>query len=129
MWRSGILRTSAARTPTIRVEIATLMNPREEVIHWLRDAYAMECAVEASLERQASDGNLDPSVRARARFHLDETQHHADLLKACLEKMGAGTSTSKTGLAAAAKKFQALGIAFAQDERVKDLLSAYASEQ
>jgi len=104
------------------------MNTRDELIDWLRDAYAMERGLETSLQKQADNEDLSPGLRTQARTHFEETRQHAAAVKDCLESMGTDTSALKTGIAKTMEMFKGLGTKFAQDERIKDLLAAYASE-
>ena len=104
------------------------MSTRDEVIDWLRDAYAMERGLEITLNKQAESEDLSPLLRSQAGVHLAETKQHAEAVKACLEKLGSDVSTIKTGVAQLMEMGKGLGTVFARDERVKDLLAAYASE-
>ncbi len=104
------------------------MSTRDELIDWLRDAYAMERGLEVALKKQAENEDLHPDIQERAQRHLEETRRHGDLVKQCLENMGSDVSTIKAGMATVMESVQGLGTKFARDERVKDLLAAYASE-
>ncbi|HEX8310417.1 MAG TPA: ferritin-like domain-containing protein [Chthoniobacteraceae bacterium] len=104
------------------------MNAKDELIDWLRDAYAMERGLEITLQKQAANAELNSTIREQARLHLEETKRHAEAVHACLEQLGADTSALKTGLAKMLEIGKGLGTTFASDERVKDLLAAYASE-
>jgi ferritin-like metal-binding protein YciE len=104
------------------------MKTRDEVIDWLRDAYAMERGLEISLKKQSEHGELSSAMREQAAIHLGETRRHAEAVRACLEKLGSDTSTLKTGIAQSVEAMKGMGTMFASDERVKDLLAAYASE-
>lgn len=104
------------------------MSTRDELIDWLRDAYSMERGLEITLSKQAENDELNPAMREQARQHLEETRRHADGVKGCLEFLGTDVSKLKTGLAQMMELAKGVGTAFARDERVKDLLAAYASE-
>ena len=104
------------------------MTTRDELIDWLRDAYAMERGLEITLQKQAESEELSATLRQQARIHLQETRSHAEAVQGCLQQLGADTSTIKTGIAKAMETVKGLGTNFARDERVKDLLAAYASE-
>ncbi|MDB6075534.1 MAG: hypothetical protein JWO89_3174 [Verrucomicrobiaceae bacterium] len=104
------------------------MNTKEELIEWLRDAYAMERGLEVTLQKMADTEDALPEFRERARQHKEETTGHAEDVKACLEQLGADTSTLKTTLAEGMEMVKGLGTSFAKDERVKDVLAGYASE-
>jgi len=104
------------------------MKTRDEIIDWLRDAYAMERALEIGLKKQMENDALSAAIRTQARRHLEETRAHAAAVKACLEGMGTDCSALKTGVATTLEAMRGIGTMFTADERVKDLLSAYASE-
>jgi len=104
------------------------MNTKEEMIEWLRDAYAMERGLEVTLEKQSANEEAPPALRSRAAAHLEETRRHAELVQTCLQSLGSDTSTFKTGMAKGMEMAKGMGTAFAKDERVKDVLAAYASE-
>jgi ferritin-like metal-binding protein YciE len=104
------------------------MTTRDELIDWLRDAYAMERGLEVTLRKQSESEELNALVREQARRHLGETRRHAEAVKACLEELGTDTSALKTGIALFTETAKGMATGFAQDERVKDMLAAYASE-
>jgi ferritin-like metal-binding protein YciE len=101
---------------------------RDELIEWLRDAYAMERGLEVSLRKLAEQEALDGDMRERVRLHLQETRNHAEAVEKCLSQMGEETSGVKTVLAQAAEGAMGIGTAFVRDERVKDMLSGCAME-
>lgn len=101
---------------------------REEIIDWLRDAYAMERGLESALEKQSKNEDLSRELRDRAAEHLEETRRHAEEVKSALQSLGADTSALKTGIGVVAQATKGLGTKFARDERIKDLLDAYAME-
>ena len=104
------------------------MSTKEEIIDWLRDAYAMERGLEIMLNKQSQNDELHAELRAQARVHLEETKRHAALVEECLKVLGSDTSTIKTGGWQAMEALKGASTNFARDERVKDLLAAYASE-
>ena len=104
------------------------MNTRDELIDWLRDAYGMERGLEITLKKQAENPELHATLREQAQLHLEETKRHAEAVQSCLEALGTDTSAIKTGFAQVAEAAKGVTTAFAQDQRVKDLLAAYASE-
>jgi ferritin-like metal-binding protein YciE len=103
-------------------------NAHEEIIDWLKDAYGMERGLEQSLQKQASNTDLSPQVRNRANTHLAETKRHAEDIRTALEGLGEDVSTLKTGIGMITEVTKGLATAFARDERIKDLLNAYAME-
>ncbi|MDB6150586.1 MAG: hypothetical protein JWQ44_2034 [Chthoniobacter sp.] len=88
----------------------------------------MERGLEITLQKQAQNEDLHGALRQQSATHLEETRRHAEAVKACLESLGSDTSTIKTGMAKVMETVKGLGTNFASDERVKDLLAAYASE-
>ena len=104
------------------------MDRRAEIIDWLNDAYAMERALEITLEKQANSGEVHRAIRERAAIHLDETRAHAERLERCLEMVGTKASTFKSTasqLLETGKKYMTM---FARDERVKDYLASVGAE-
>lgn len=105
-----------------------IMKTKEELIEWLRDAYAMEIAMELALKKQINNDKVSARMREQASIHYTETEGHAVAVKACLEKLGADVSTLKTALAQSMEFVKGTGTMFAKDERVKDAIAGYASE-
>jgi ferritin-like metal-binding protein YciE len=101
---------------------------REEIIDWLRDAYAMERGLESSLKKQAENEELSSEVRERAASHLQETKRHAEQVRGALQSLDTDTSSLKTGLGSATQALKGIGSVFARDEKIKDLLDAYSME-
>jgi ferritin-like metal-binding protein YciE len=101
---------------------------RDEIVDWLRDAYAMERGLETALQKQSQDEDLAPSVRQRASSHLEETKRHADEVRAALQSLDADTSSMKTAMGAIGQGFKGLSSQFARDQHIKDLLDAYMME-
>ena len=101
---------------------------REEIVDWLRDAYAMEKGLERALEKQSKNDDLSSGLRTRVASHLEETRHHAELVRTALASLDADTSGLKTSLGIVAQATKGMGTAFARDERIKDLLDAYSME-
>jgi len=100
----------------------------EEIVDWLRDAYAMERGVEAALEKHAHNDDLSPVVRKKAAAHLKETRRHAEDIRSVLKSLGAATSLVKTSVGTLAQTAKGMGTIFARDERIKDLLDSYSME-
>jgi ferritin-like metal-binding protein YciE len=101
---------------------------RDHLISWLRDAHMMENHAIEMLERQV--GRLDdyPAFKERVAQHLRESRGQLDRLNECLEALGAGNSTIKSGLGALGGNLQALMNTVATDEVVKGALMSYAFE-
>ena len=104
------------------------MNPKDRIISWLRDAYAMERGLEMTLKIQAESDRHDPDVRNAAATHMVETQQHAAEVERLLKSLGAEISPLKTGAGILLEATRNIGSSFADDGPVKDLLACYASE-
>ncbi|MGV3662313.1 MAG: DUF892 family protein [Prosthecobacter sp.] len=104
------------------------MNTQEELIEWLRDAYAMEKAMEIALKKQMdSDDTLQP-LRDLFEVHYVETQGHAAAVEGCLKTLGSNTSALKTTFAEAIETMKSISSSFAKDSGVKSMLASYAAE-
>ena len=101
---------------------------RDEVIDWLKDAYAMERGIEITLRKQADNEDVHRALRERARIHLDETAEHAERVTRCLDMLGSGPSALKAVTGQVMELGKGLTTKFARDERVKDFLAAYGTE-
>ena len=104
------------------------MEPREIILDWLRDAYAMEKMAIETLEKQAKMTDSYPEVQQLASRHLEETRWQADQVKACIERLGGSVSTLKTGLGSLAGNIGAMFNAGAPDEVVKNCIGNLAIE-
>jgi ferritin-like metal-binding protein YciE len=104
------------------------MDKRAEIIDWLNDAYAMERALEITLEKQAKSGEVHRAIRERAAIHLDETRAHAERVQRCLEILGSTPSTVKSTASQVLETGKKYMTMFARDERVKDYLAATGAE-
>ncbi|HWL52271.1 MAG TPA: DUF892 family protein [Chthoniobacteraceae bacterium] len=104
------------------------MNTKDELMDWLRDAYAMERGLEVSLRKLADSEETPFALREQARLHLHQTEGHAESVKQALEELGSDTSALKTGLAKTMESLKGLGTFFAKDEEIKDVLAANAAE-
>lgn len=107
---------------------ASSQDPRNHIIDWLRDAYAMERGLEKALKKQAENEDLSSEIRHQAAMHLHETERHAQEVEAALKSLDANVSSAKTSLGIFAQKTKGLATKLASDERIKDLLDAYAME-
>src|SRR4051812_44544319 len=89
---------------------------RDEIIDWLRDAYAMERGLESSLQKQANNDDLKPAIRERAASHLEETRRHAEEVKSALQSLDADISSLKTGMGMITQATKGMATIFARDE-------------
>ena len=105
-----------------------MMNAKDEVIDWLRDAYAMERGLEVTLQKLAQSQRHPPEVRHAAAQHLEDTRQHAQTVEWLLKTLNADTSALKTGLGVMAEALKSLGAGAAHDEVIRDLIGCYAME-
>lgn len=105
-----------------------MTTPREHLIDWLRDAYAMEVQAEKMLSNMADRLEDYPALKARLRQHVTETQNQATQVEQCLHQLDADTSILKTGVGAITGVAQAISGIFASDEVVKGAVFGTAFE-
>src|SRR5689334_7941572 len=101
----------------------------DQLIAWLDDAYAMETGMVSILQTQASHFSYVPEVVQRIHQHIVETQQHAQRIEQCLRLMGTAPSSMKSTLSSLMATAEGLGTSLFRDQRVKDALMEYASEQ
>src|SRR5579862_6664023 len=92
---------------------------RDEIIDWLRDAYAMERGLEKALQKQSENDEVSPRIRERAAMHLQETRRHAEEVESALRSLDANTSSLKTTLGVMTQSTKGIATKFASDERIK----------
>jgi len=102
--------------------------PRETLIGWLNDAYAMEKGLVQVLENHANDVKDRPEMYRRIAGHLEQTKLHAERVRECVERLGGSTSSVKTAMGAISGFFQGRSTGASPDELVKNGLSDYAAE-
>lgn len=103
-------------------------DPRETLIGWLNDAYAMEKGLVQVLENHANDVKDRPEMYRKIAEHLEKTKMHAERVRDCVERLGGSTSTVKTTLGAVSGFFQGRSTGASPDELVKNALADYAAE-
>ncbi|WP_046471830.1 YciE/YciF ferroxidase family protein [Allosalinactinospora lopnorensis] len=104
------------------------MSSREHLIAWLNDAYAMEQALEETLQRHAKDAKDDQEVRSRIERHIEETREQAEVVRGCVESLGGSVSGAKSALAGLFGTVQGMANRPAQDTMLKNALADYAAE-
>lgn len=104
------------------------MNKKEQLIHWLGDAYAMEQGIVTTLEKHAGDAKGQPKVRAAIVKHIRETKGHASALKLCLKNLGSAPSTFKSGLAQVTSFLAGMPTSLAHDTVIKNAIAEFATE-
>jgi ferritin-like metal-binding protein YciE len=104
--------------------------PRDLLISWLNDAYAMERALIPILQNHARDAEVElPETTARMRRHIEETQTHAQRVEECLRILGTSPSAVKSTVASAMGAVQSVMTGMFSDEMIKNALSDYCAEQ
>jgi ferritin-like metal-binding protein YciE len=103
-------------------------DPRETLIGWLNDAYAMEKGLVQVLENHANDVKDRPEMYRRIAQHLEETKMHAERVRDCVQRLGGDVSTMKTAMGSISGFFQGRSTGASPDELVKNALSDYAAE-
>jgi ferritin-like metal-binding protein YciE len=106
----------------------TNRDPRETLLGWLNDAYAMEKGLVQVLENHANDVKDRPEMYRRIAQHLEETKMHAERVRDCVQRLGGDVSTMKTAMGAVSGFFQGRSTGASPDELVKNALADYASE-
>ncbi|NYI99101.1 ferritin-like metal-binding protein YciE [Streptomonospora nanhaiensis] len=104
------------------------MDSREHLVVWLNDAYAMEKALEETLESHAKDAEGDPDVHARILRHIDETREQAQTMRECVESLGGSVSGAKSVVGNLFGTGQAVFNKPLKDTLVKNALADYAAE-
>jgi ferritin-like metal-binding protein YciE len=103
--------------------------PRDNLIVWLRDAYAMEGQAIELLERQIERLEHYPEVRAKLQEHLAQTRGQQAALEQAFNLLDSDPSALKAGVMKMAANIQGVLHAFASDEVMKHALASYAFEQ
>jgi ferritin-like metal-binding protein YciE len=104
------------------------MSHKEQVTAWLKDAYSMEMGLIPILQNHAGDAKDYPQVRARIEQHVEETRHHAEMVKSRIEGLGENVSAVKTALGGIIGTVQSVATGPFKDELVKNALSDFAAE-
>ncbi|PRX50331.1 ferritin-like metal-binding protein YciE [Prauserella shujinwangii] len=105
------------------------MSHREQVINWLNDAYAMEQALEETLQRHAQDAQGEnEEVQTRIERHIEETRGQAQIVRECIEALGGQVSGVKSAFATMFGAMQGQASRPAGDTMVKNAIADYAAE-
>lgn len=105
------------------------MAERDLVLTWLRNAHAMEKALEEALERHVEGAEGHPEVQSRLRLHLDDTRRHADQMAECVEALGGELSEAKDVFGQMFGAIESMLTSKYEDVRVKDSIADFAAEQ
>lgn len=104
------------------------MNTTAELTDWLRDAYAMEKAMETALKKLTDHPATHPTLREQAERHCTETRHHSEAIAICLKRLGSDASSLKTAAAQGMDFMRGTSSTLARDERLKDVLTVLVTE-
>lgn len=107
-----------------------LMNDQQKstYIAWLNDAHAMEEGLITVLEKQIAETEAKPAMQMKLKEHLEETRHHAELIRSCLVRHGEDPSGGKDFLAKLTAAINGMGMSMVDDAMVKNVHSSYAAE-
>ncbi|HEY8963393.1 MAG TPA: DUF892 family protein [Alphaproteobacteria bacterium] len=95
---------------------------KHQLIHWLREAYAMERQSIEVLERQQDLARGDVILMKRLGFHLIETRDQAEKLRLCLENLGSHAEGIRMGLSRLVGNMHAISAAVGADDKVKSII-------
>ena len=104
------------------------MESKDQFIAWLRDAYAMERALEDTLKKHAEDAKEHPEVRNPIEEHRKVTAEHADKVATLLEQLGEDRPALKTAMARFSGLVSGLPTSLADDTLVKNALAEFTAE-
>ncbi|MEA3202267.1 MAG: hypothetical protein QOE90_3695 [Thermoplasmata archaeon] len=105
-----------------------MVDAKETIMDWLRDAHAMEVSLVSLLERQSASLNDKPSIQMKLNEHIQVTKEQEKKLEALIKKMGGSTSGLKEGFGKLFANFQGLTASAAPDAVVKNALAGFAVE-
>lgn len=105
-----------------------MTEPREHLLHWLRDAYAMEQQALEMCERQSERIENYPELRSRIAQHVAETKGQIARLDKCFEILGEKPSAIKSAMGWTMGNLHAAGGMMAADEIVKGSMMSFAFE-
>jgi ferritin-like metal-binding protein YciE len=103
-------------------------DPKETLLSWLNDAYAMEKNLTQVLENHANDVKDHPDAYRKITEHLEKTKLHADRVEQCIARLGGSTSSFKSVVGTVSGFIHGRTTGVAPDEMVKNALSDYAAE-
>ncbi len=104
------------------------MSHQKTFLTWLNDAYAMEQGLVETLEKHRDQSEDYPDIQANIEEHLEQTKHHAELVKGCIERLGGDVSTVKDAMANMMGTMQGMMTGMAKDTLVKNGIADYAAE-
>jgi ferritin-like metal-binding protein YciE len=105
-----------------------MTTPREHLIHWLKDAYAMEQQALSMTKAQSDRIDHYPQLTARIAEHVEETKGQIDKLERCFAILETDGSMFKNSMGKMAATMQAIGGMMSPDEVVKGSMASYTFE-
>lgn len=105
-----------------------MTDPREHLLHWLRDAYAMEKQALEMCERQSERIENYPELKQRVAQHVMETKGQIARLDRCFEILGEKPSAVKSTIGWIMGNMQAAGGMLMPDEIIKGSMASYVFE-
>ena len=106
-----------------------MTTPRDNLISWLRDAYAMEGQAMELLETQIQRLENYPEALPRLRQHLQQTRDQQAAVEQCLARLDADPSLLKESAMKLGATMQGMMHAMSSDEVLKHVLGSHAFEQ
>ncbi len=97
-------------------------------IAWLKDAYAMEKSIEATLREHAKDAKDYPMVQEKISQHADTTRDQGEKLKELIENMDESIPRIKAVSGEIMGKIQSYAKKFKEDKVIKNTLMDIATE-
>jgi ferritin-like metal-binding protein YciE len=108
---------------------APMARTDDHLMHWLRDAHAMEQQAEMMLRMLADRIENYPEFSQRLDEHVQETRQQAQTVSDCIRRRGGDVSALKDTVGKTIGWGQGLSGFFAGDEIVKAALSAYTFKE
>lgn len=105
-----------------------MSRPIDTVVDWLRDAHAMEQQSEKMSKGLTDRLKHYPQLKARLEQHIEETHGQQQLLKGCLDRLGASPSLIKDLTGKIVAFGQSVSGIPVDDEVIKGAMSCYVFE-
>ncbi|HEY8189081.1 MAG TPA: ferritin-like domain-containing protein, partial [Micavibrio sp.] len=105
-----------------------MTEPREHLLHWLRDAYAMEKQALEMCERQSERIENYPELRERIARHAVETRGQLAKLDKCFALLDERPSAVKSAIGWTMGNVHAAGDILAHDGIVKGSMENFVFE-
>ncbi len=101
---------------------------QQTVLSWLKDAHALEVGAVPTLEDHLSAAEAYPKLQEKLRQHLGETRHHAELVEACIKRLGGQPAALKETVGSVIGKVAGIANLPAKDTVIKNALGDHAAE-